>query len=156
MTDASFPAAARSFPAIAVASSARSKSEPRRESATLEAKVRLSRPEADVSGVGAPESGVDGGASMFGFRLDDDEREYLTAALGDLTDREREVVFAICEGGTNEEVARRLCIALPTLRTHLMRLNQKLGTASKTDVVGAVAARLLRGYRTGALTGALT
>ena len=44
---------------------------------------------------------------------------------------------------------RRLGIALPTLRTHLMRLNQKLRTGSKSDVVRHVASLLLEGYRTG-------
>jgi DNA-binding CsgD family transcriptional regulator len=81
-----------------------------------------------------------------------DEIKYLSWALDSLTDREREVVFTICAGGTNEGMADRLCIALPTLRTHLMRLNQKLGTTSKGDVVRFVAATLLRGYRRGEIT----
>ena len=75
------------------------------------------------------------------------EREYLNEALAPLTDREKEVVYAICGGGRNEQIADRLCIALPTLRTHLMRLNQKLGTTSKSDVVRLVAGHLLEGYR---------
>ena len=76
------------------------------------------------------------------------ERSFLERSLAGLTRREREVVFALCSGGTNEGMAARLCIALPTLRTHLMRLNQKLGTASKGDVIRLVAAELLSGYRT--------
>ena len=79
------------------------------------------------------------------------EVEFLHHNLESLTRREREVVFAICQGGTNDEVAGRLCIALPTLRTHLMRLNQKLGSTSKGDVVRWVAAALLTGYRSGSL-----
>ncbi|MEQ9616599.1 MAG: helix-turn-helix transcriptional regulator [Phycisphaerales bacterium] len=79
--------------------------------------------------------------------LTDAEKSYLDEVLAPLTDREREVVYAICGGGRNEEIADRLCIALPTLRTHLMRLNQKLGTTSKSDVVRLVAGHLLEGYR---------
>ncbi len=75
------------------------------------------------------------------------ERHYLERSLTALTGREREVVFAICAGGTNELLADRLCIALPTVRTHLMRLNQKLGTTSKGDVVRFVTSKLLDGYR---------
>lgn len=75
------------------------------------------------------------------------ERHYLQRSLSVLTAREREVVFAICTGGTNELLADRLCIALPTVRTHLMRLNQKLGTMSKGDVVRFVTSKLLDGYR---------
>ena len=75
------------------------------------------------------------------------ERQFLQSALTGLTPREREVVYEICSGGTNDAIADRLCVALPTLRTHLMRLNQKLGTTSKGDVVRFVACRLLWGYR---------
>ena len=79
--------------------------------------------------------------------LTETEQAYLDEVLAPLTDREREVVYAICGGGRNEQIADRLCIALPTLRTHLMRLNQKLGTTSKSDVVRLVAGHLLEGYR---------
>ncbi len=81
------------------------------------------------------------------LRLLDSECRRLEADLSGLTDREREVVFAICAGGPNEAVAERLYIALPTLRTHLMRINQKLGTRSKADVVRFVVGRLLEAYR---------
>lgn len=81
--------------------------------------------------------------------LTDAERRFLAEDLADLTEREREVVFAVCEGGQNHAVAERLFIALPTLRTHLMRINQKLGARSKGDVVRFVAGRLLVRYRSG-------
>lgn len=81
------------------------------------------------------------------LRLSEPECRHLASDLVALTDREREVVFAICSGGPNEAVAERLYIALPTLRTHLMRINQKLGTRSKADVVRFVVGRLLEGYR---------
>jgi DNA-binding CsgD family transcriptional regulator len=81
------------------------------------------------------------------LELTEPERRFLHEALPDLTRREREVILELCEGGTNEAMADRLCIALPTLRTHLMRLNQKLGATSKGDLVRLVAAVLLTGYR---------
>jgi DNA-binding CsgD family transcriptional regulator len=83
------------------------------------------------------------------LRLTPDERRTLSEELDALTDREREVALAICDGGSNEVVAERLYIALPTLRTHLMRINQKLGTRSKGDVVRLMVGRLLDGYRSG-------
>ncbi|MGP1310347.1 MAG: helix-turn-helix domain-containing protein [Phycisphaerales bacterium] len=83
------------------------------------------------------------------MRLTPEERSALSGELDALTDREREVALAICDGGSNEAVAERLYIALPTLRTHLMRINQKLGTKSKGDVVRLMVGRLLEAYRTG-------
>lgn len=87
------------------------------------------------------------------IRLTPAERSYLDSALTDMTQRERDVVYALCAGGTNEEMARRLDIALPTLRTHLMRLNQKLRTSSKSDVLRHIASVLLEGYRTEQIQG---
>jgi len=75
------------------------------------------------------------------------ERDHLLKALTALTPREREVACAVCMGGDNEAVADRLCIAVPTLRTYLMRINQKLGTTSKGDILRFVSTRLLEGYR---------
>lgn len=83
----------------------------------------------------------------------DAERHALEAEFSDLTNREREVLFALCDGGSNEAVAERLCIALPTLRTHLMRLHQKLGTSGKSELVGLAWRRLVEAYRGGRLGG---
>jgi DNA-binding CsgD family transcriptional regulator len=91
---------------------------------------------------------VDATSPLGAIRLTPTERAFLDTALTDMTQRERDVVYALCEGGTNEEMAKRLSIALPTLRTHLMRLNQKLRTSSKSDVVRHIASVLLEGYRT--------
>jgi DNA-binding CsgD family transcriptional regulator len=85
------------------------------------------------------------------LRLSEAEHDWLARRLDALTAREREVVRALCLGGSNEVLADRLCVALPTLRTHLMRINQKLGSESKDDIVRFVAARLLDAYRRGEL-----
>lgn len=99
-----------------------------------------------------------GQAELAGLALGPAERQYLDSTLEGLTEREREVVYALLDApdrpgadSSNASVADRLCVALPTLRTHLMRINQKLGTSSKSDLVRLVACRLLEGYRRGAL-----
>jgi len=101
------------------------------------------------NGHAAPPPPTPAASDSWTLELTDSERRFLEGPLNGLTAREREVVFEICAGGTNETMADRLCVALPTVRTHLMRLNQKLGTTSKGDVVRFVAARLLEGYRRG-------
>lgn len=100
-----------------------------------------------------PASGAEMPPALGSIRLTPAERLFLDQALTDMTQRERDVVYALCAGGTNEEMARRLSIALPTLRTHLMRLNQKLRTSSKSDVIRHIASVLLEGYRTSRIQG---
>lgn len=111
--------------------------------------VKKADPAANSGASGARARASDGSASL---QLLAHEVVYLRQQLQELTDREREVAFAVCTGGSNERMAERLCIALPTLRTHLMRLNQKLGTARKGDIVRMMASRLLDAYRSGALS----
>ena len=94
-------------------------------------------------------SGDAGENSRCRFRLTEVERDFLESSLEGLTPREREVTFAVCEGGDHEHVAASLCIAVPTLRTHLMRIHQKIGAENKSDIVRFVSARLVEAYRTG-------
>lgn len=81
--------------------------------------------------------------------LTPDERRAVAPALAPLTLREREVVLAACEGGDNEQIASRLGIAMPTLRTHMMRINHKLGTRGKSDLIRLIAGAVLPAYRNG-------
>jgi DNA-binding CsgD family transcriptional regulator len=83
-----------------------------------------------------------------GMRLSEDERTLVDALLPEITNREREVLYEIVKGGTNERVAERMGVKLPTLRTHLMRLNQKLGSTSKSDLVRLVTQAIVLDYRT--------
>lgn len=108
---------------------------------TRKARARKARKKLSPEDAGAAECAT--------LQLLDHEVDYLSRSMKALTSRECEVVFSICRGGTNEWMADALRIALPTLRTHLMRLNQKLGTTSKGDVVRFVAKALLEGYRSG-------
>lgn len=52
-----------------------------------------------------------------------------------LTDREIEVLAAIARGGTNREVAGELLVSEATVKTHLLRLYQKLGVKDRAAAV---------------------
>jgi predicted ATPase/DNA-binding CsgD family transcriptional regulator len=49
----------------------------------------------------------------------------------DLTPREYEVLLLVCEGLSNAEIAERLVIAVPTVKTHLSAVYHKLGVSSR-------------------------
>ena len=55
--------------------------------------------------------------------------------LGQLTDREREVVSLAAEGLTNAEIAERLVISPATARTHVSRAMIKLGARDRAQLV---------------------
>lgn len=79
------------------------------------------------------------------------EQRYLARKLSSVTPRELEVLLALCGGGTNDKIASQLSITPATLRTHIVRLSQKLDVAGKSELVRTVVGVLLDGYRTGAL-----
>jgi len=62
--------------------------------------------------------------------------------VGELTLREREVLFLVGEGLTNRQIARKLYISDKTVRNHLGAVIRKLGLSDRTQV--ALAARGLR------------
>ena len=55
--------------------------------------------------------------------------------LGDLTDREREVLALIGEGSNNAEIAERLVVSPATARTHVSRIMIKLGARDRAQLV---------------------
>jgi two-component system, NarL family, nitrate/nitrite response regulator NarL len=59
-----------------------------------------------------------------------------------LTAREREVLALMAEGASGPQIADRLIIALPTVKTHQSRLYEKLGVS---DRAAAVAEAMRRG-----------
>jgi two-component system, NarL family, nitrate/nitrite response regulator NarL len=59
-----------------------------------------------------------------------------------LTAREREVLTLLAEGLTGPQIAERLIVALPTVKTHQARLYEKLGVS---DRAAAVATAMRRG-----------
>ncbi|SFN25580.1 LuxR C-terminal-related transcriptional regulator [Variovorax sp. OV329] len=61
-------------------------------------------------------------------------------AWDSLSPREQEVARAVCEGLTDKEIARRLAVGVPTVRTYLRRIFDKLGIERRS----ALAARARR------------
>jgi DNA-binding NarL/FixJ family response regulator len=55
--------------------------------------------------------------------------------VGELTDREREVLALIAQGLSNHELAEALHVTLPTVKTHVSRILAKLGARDRTQLV---------------------
>lgn len=58
-----------------------------------------------------------------------------TALLPGVTDREGEVLHLVARGFTNAAIAERLRLRLPTVKTHVGRLLDKLGARDRTQLV---------------------
>lgn len=59
-------------------------------------------------------------------------------ALEVLSTREKEVAVLIAEGLSNPEIAARLFVSLPTVKTHVARILDKLGLENRIQVALAV------------------
>jgi two-component system nitrate/nitrite response regulator NarL len=57
-----------------------------------------------------------------------------------LTDREREILLLMCDGFSAPAIGERLCIGLPTVKTHQHHLFEKLGASERAMAV-AIALR---------------
>ena len=55
--------------------------------------------------------------------------------LGDLTEREREMVSWVASGMSNAEIARQLVVSPDTVRTHVSRAMVKLGARDRAQLV---------------------
>jgi DNA-binding NarL/FixJ family response regulator len=52
-----------------------------------------------------------------------------------LTERERQIYQMLAEGGSNKEIATRLCLSVHTVETHRTRIMDKLGVHSAAELV---------------------
>lgn len=74
------------------------------------------------------------------------KRRAAEEASATLTERERDVVVAVAEGLTNQEVGQRLYISEATVKQHLSAAQAKMGVRNRVEVaVLAERAGLLRG-----------
>jgi DNA-binding NarL/FixJ family response regulator len=62
----------------------------------------------------------------------------LKYAVESLSKREREVLMLICGGLSNAEIARRLVVAVSTVKTHVANILAKLGVGSRTEAASLV------------------
>ena len=67
--------------------------------------------------------------------LEREARRDAEALLGELTEREREVLQLLAEGMRNEGIAHKLFISPQTVQTHVRNLLAKLGVHSKLEAV---------------------
>ena len=59
-------------------------------------------------------------------------------ALEELSPRETEIARLVAEGLTNAEIAGQLFLSLPTIKTHLARIFEKLEVTSRVQLALAV------------------
>ncbi|MDH3231768.1 MAG: response regulator transcription factor [Alphaproteobacteria bacterium] len=64
--------------------------------------------------------------------------------LAGLTDREREILAALAEGMTNQQLANALKISLNTVKFHLKNLYGKLGVDNRAQAVAKYLGRAMR------------
>ncbi|OZG69364.1 response regulator [Bifidobacterium eulemuris] len=60
---------------------------------------------------------------------------YTDPELDDLTDREREVLIEIAHGLSNQEIADKLFISLPTVKTHVAHILAKINARDRVQAV---------------------
>lgn len=75
------------------------------------------------------------------LRLDSLPSTSAPQRLGDVTQKEMQVLEMLARGNTNAAIARHLFVSESTVRTHLRSINCKLRAANRTQAV-AVARRL--------------
>ncbi|MBK7427351.1 MAG: response regulator transcription factor [Saprospiraceae bacterium] len=53
----------------------------------------------------------------------------------ELSEREKEILALIADGHSNQEISRALFISIPTVKTHISNLYQKLDVNSRTKAI---------------------
>jgi PAS domain S-box-containing protein len=64
--------------------------------------------------------------------------------MDELSGRENQVVLLAADGLTDKEIAKRLGLQLPTIRTYWERIREKLGTSNKVQSISRLLAQLYR------------
>ncbi|MEO3974508.1 response regulator transcription factor [Streptomyces sp. CAU 1734] len=67
-------------------------------------------------------------------RASDPRRRRALARLGELAEREREVVLAVGRGRSNAEIAATLYMSVPTVKTHVSRILAKLSLNNRVQI----------------------
>jgi len=104
--------------------------------------LKDARPEELLGGIRAVAAGDAIIAPALTRRLLDTYAQHLPATvraddakLRALTEREREVLVAIANGWTNQEIARRLHLSESTVKTHVGRVLAKVGARDRVQAV---------------------
>jgi DNA-binding NarL/FixJ family response regulator len=64
----------------------------------------------------------------------DARQRHATTALGQLSEREREVAVAIAQGRSNAEIGSELFMSVPTVKAHVSRILSKLDLNNRTQI----------------------
>jgi DNA-binding NarL/FixJ family response regulator len=75
------------------------------------------------------------GPSGPAHETDKNSGEYIDPELAELTQREREVLIEIAHGLSNQEIADLLFISLPTVKTHVAHILQKINARDRVQAV---------------------
>ena len=59
-------------------------------------------------------------------------------ALAGITPKERQIAWLLRQGASNKQLALKLDVGLPTIKTHLIHLFRKTGVTSRTELVAAL------------------
>lgn len=73
-------------------------------------------------------------ASHQAQRREDALQQGARSRIAALTDRERDIALAIAEGLTNQQIADSQFISLPTVKTHIARIMQKLEADNRVTI----------------------
>jgi DNA-binding NarL/FixJ family response regulator len=66
---------------------------------------------------------------------DEGPSELASRMAGVLTAREKEVLFLLVRGSSNVEIAEKLSVSMPTVRSHVHHLLRKLGVGSRGQAI---------------------